>query len=69
MMARFGVEVLILQRSVRLIPDHEPEVGRAIQDYFEQAYWLKTPSAHNQRLEYPSPIARVGYTQPRKFTP
>jgi mercuric reductase len=32
MMARFGVEVLILQRSVRLIPDHEPAVGRAIQD-------------------------------------
>src|SRR5262249_8448392 len=36
MMARFGVDVLILQRSVRLIPDHEPEIGRAIQDYFEQ---------------------------------
>src|SRR5260221_6376653 len=36
MMARFGVEVLILQRSTRLIPDHEPEIGRAIQDYFEQ---------------------------------
>ncbi len=36
MMARFGVEVLILQRSTRLIPDHEPEIGRAIQDYLEQ---------------------------------
>jgi mercuric reductase len=36
MMARFGVEVLILQRSTRLIPDHEPELGRAIQDYLEQ---------------------------------
>ncbi len=34
-MSRLGVEVLILQRSARLIPDHEPEVGRAIQDYLE----------------------------------
>jgi mercuric reductase len=36
MMARFGVEVLLLQRSTRLIPAHEPEISRAIQDYFEQ---------------------------------
>lgn len=36
MMARLGVEVLILQRSLRLVPEHEPEIGRAIQDYFEQ---------------------------------
>lgn len=35
-MARFGVNVLILQRSTRLVPDHEPEVGRAIKDYLEQ---------------------------------
>lgn len=35
-MARFGVEVLILQRSVRLVPEHEPEIGRAIQDYLEE---------------------------------
>ena len=35
-MARFGVDVLILQRSTRLLPDHEPEIGRAIKDYFEQ---------------------------------
>lgn len=35
-MARFGVEVLILQRSALLVPDHEPEIGRAIQDYFER---------------------------------
>ena len=34
-MARLGVNVLILQRSSRLIPDHEPEIGRAIQDYLE----------------------------------
>ncbi|MAS35398.1 MAG: mercury(II) reductase [Anaerolineaceae bacterium] len=35
-MARLGVNVLILQRSTRLIPDHEPEIGRAIQDYLER---------------------------------
>lgn len=35
-MARFGVDVLILQRSTLLVPDHEPEVGRAIKDYLEQ---------------------------------
>lgn len=34
-MARLGVNVLMLQRSSRLIPDHEPEIGRAIQDYLE----------------------------------
>lgn len=35
-MARLGVEVLILQRSLHLVPEHEPEVGRTIQDYFGQ---------------------------------
>jgi mercuric reductase len=34
-MARLGVEVLILQRSPRLVPEHEPEIGRAIKEYFE----------------------------------
>jgi len=35
-MARLGVQVLILQRSPSLVPEHEPEIGRGIQDYFEQ---------------------------------
>lgn len=35
-MARLGVNVLMLQRSTRLIPEHEPEIGRAIQDYLKQ---------------------------------
>jgi mercuric reductase len=35
MMARFGVEVTILQRSPRLVPEHEPEIGQAIQDYLQ----------------------------------
>jgi mercuric reductase len=35
-MARLGVQVLILQRSIRLVPDHEPEIGRSIKDYLEQ---------------------------------
>lgn len=33
--ARLGVEVLILQRSPRLVPEHEPEVGRQIKEYLE----------------------------------
>jgi len=35
-MARLGVEVLILQRSPRLVPEHEPEIGRAIKENFER---------------------------------
>lgn len=35
-MARLGVDVLILQRSTRLVPDHEPEIGRGIKDFLEQ---------------------------------
>jgi mercuric reductase len=35
-MARLGVDVLILQRSIRLVPDHEPQIGRRIKDYLEQ---------------------------------
>lgn len=35
-MSRLGVDVLILQRSSRLVPDHEPEIGRGIKDYLEQ---------------------------------
>ena len=34
-LARLGVEVLILQRSTRLVPDHEPRIGRDIKDIFE----------------------------------
>jgi mercuric reductase len=36
MMARFGVDVTILQRSDRLVPDHEPEIGRAIEEYLTE---------------------------------
>jgi mercuric reductase len=35
-MARLGVEVFILQRSSRLVPEHEPEISRAIREYLEQ---------------------------------
>jgi mercuric reductase len=35
-MARLGVQVLILQRGPRLIPEHEPEIGRTIKEYFER---------------------------------
>jgi mercuric reductase len=33
MMARFGTRVTILQRSDRLVPEHEPEIGEAIREY------------------------------------
>jgi len=35
-MARFGVQVTVLQRSSRLIPDHEPEIARALKGYLEK---------------------------------
>jgi len=31
--ARFGTQVTILQRSPRLIPEHEPEIAEALADY------------------------------------
>jgi len=34
--ARFGTRVTILQRSPRLVPDHEPEIGEALAKYFEE---------------------------------
>jgi len=34
-MARLGVEVLILQRSTRLVPEHEPAIGRGIKEFLE----------------------------------
>jgi mercuric reductase len=35
-LARLGVDVLILQRSARLVPDHEPALGRAIKEILER---------------------------------
>ncbi|MEE9166197.1 MAG: mercury(II) reductase [Candidatus Neomarinimicrobiota bacterium] len=34
-LARLGTKVTILQRSDRLIPDHEPEISEAIQEYLQ----------------------------------
>jgi len=34
--ARFGVQVTLLQRSPRLIPEHEPEIAEALADYLRQ---------------------------------
>ncbi|MGC8782371.1 MAG: FAD-dependent oxidoreductase, partial [Anaerolineae bacterium] len=34
--ARFGAQVTILQRSSRLIPEHEPEIAEALADYLRQ---------------------------------
>jgi mercuric reductase len=35
-MARFGVQVVILQRSSSLVPEHEPQIGRALKGYLEE---------------------------------
>lgn len=34
--ARFGTQVTILQRSPRIIPEHEPEIAEALTDYLRQ---------------------------------
>jgi len=34
--ARFGTKVTILQRSARLIPDHEPEIAQALTEYLRE---------------------------------
>ena len=50
-LARFGVEVLILQRSTRLVPDHEPRIGREIKDIFEHEGIGVITGAQVERLE------------------
>ncbi|MBI3958594.1 MAG: mercury(II) reductase [Chloroflexi bacterium] len=35
-MARLGVQVVILQRSTRLIPEHTAEISRALREYLEE---------------------------------
>jgi len=34
--ARLGTKVTILQRSARLLPDHEPEISKAIAEYYQE---------------------------------
>ena len=36
MFSRFGVKITILQRSPRLIPDHEPEISKALMEYLKE---------------------------------
>ncbi len=36
MFARFGTQVTILQRSARLVPEHEPEIADALADYLSE---------------------------------
>ncbi len=50
-LARLGVEVLILQRSTRLMPDQEPTIGRAIKDIFEHEGIGVITGAQVERLE------------------
>ncbi|MFQ5942418.1 MAG: mercury(II) reductase [Anaerolineales bacterium] len=50
-LARLGVEVLILQRSTRLVPDHEPRIGREIKDIFEHEGIGVITGAQVERIE------------------
>jgi mercuric reductase len=50
MMARFGVKVTIVQRSGRLVPDHEPDIGAAIATYLAEDGIQVVTGAHVQRL-------------------
>lgn len=50
MMARFGVRVTILQRSGRLVPEHEPEIGQAIQQYLAEEGIKVVTGVHVERL-------------------
>ncbi|MEE9168745.1 MAG: mercury(II) reductase, partial [bacterium] len=47
--ARFGTKVTMLQRSGRLLPEHEPEIGETLANYFGeegiQVYTGATPKA------------------------
>jgi mercuric reductase len=36
MFARFGTRVILLQRSDRILPDHEPEIAEALTDFLRQ---------------------------------
>ena len=36
MFARFGSRVVLLQRSGRILPDHEPEIAQALTDYLRE---------------------------------
>jgi mercury(II) reductase len=59
MMARLGVDVLILQRSPRLVPSHEPEIGRAIKDYLEQEGIAVLTGAEVLKVSRDGPTRRV----------
>jgi mercuric reductase len=50
-LARLGVEVLILQRSTRLVPQHEPRIGREIKEIFEHEGIGVITGAQVERLE------------------
>ena len=50
-MARLGVQVTILQRSSRIIPEHEPELGRALKGYLEEEGMGVVTGVQVERIE------------------
>ncbi len=68
--ARLGTQVTILQRSPRILPDHEPEVSGALADYLRQEgltiHTGVTPMAIRQEGEDKVVVAQVGGEQ-REF--
>ncbi|MGH2524918.1 MAG: dihydrolipoyl dehydrogenase family protein, partial [Anaerolineales bacterium] len=68
--ARFGTQVTILQRSPRLIPEHEPEIAEALADYLREegiiVHTRATPLAIRQDDGEKVLMAQVG-GQRREF--
>jgi len=50
-MARFGVQVTLLQRSARLIPEHEPEISRALKNYLQEEGIAVVTGVQVERIE------------------
>ena len=70
-MARLGVQVTVLQRSPRLIPDHEPELSSALADYLREEGLEVVVDVHVERIERQG-TGRAVHTrvggEPRAFT-
>ena len=49
-MARFGVQVTLLQRSDRIIPDHEPELAESLQEYLREEGMQIVTGARVERI-------------------
>lgn len=68
--ARLGTSITILQRSPRLVPDHEPEIGETIAEYLREegieVYTGATPQAIRQENDEKILTVTV-HGEPREF--